>query len=98
MKTVNELNVNQHPIRYFYFFHVLEKRRADNIFVEETDVLFSECKDNQCAIKDRDDFQAMLLLFQRLGEVLYFPEDNLLEVSVFNLSGTVSLICQLQYL
>lgn len=79
LQTVNEMNVDKHPLRYFYFFHLLEERRAQGLVLEQSDVLLAQCKVNQCAIKDQDDFDAMLLLFQRLGEVLYFPENNLLQ-------------------
>nr|KAG5709950.1 hypothetical protein BaRGS_029992 [Batillaria attramentaria] len=70
---------DKYPIRYFYFFHVLEERRMHGVLMDNTDALFDECRTNQCAIKDRDDFDAMLLLFRRFGELLYFPDDNLLQ-------------------
>ncbi|KAK7501635.1 hypothetical protein BaRGS_00007066 [Batillaria attramentaria] len=79
LKTVKELNIDKYPIRYFYFFHVLEERRMHGVLMDNTDALFDECRTNQCAIKDRDDFDAMLLLFRRFGELLYFPDDNLLQ-------------------
>ena len=87
---MSELNTDKFPVRYFYFFLVLDHLRSTGQLLADTDALLRQCQDNQCAIKDQDDLDAMLLLFQRLGEILYFPEDNLLQ-SVVVLSPHVVL-------
>ncbi|XP_076443359.1 LOW QUALITY PROTEIN: uncharacterized protein LOC143281936 [Babylonia areolata] len=96
LKTVSEINTDKHPVRYFYFFHVLDDLRSESRLLADTDQLRAQCQANRCAIRDAEDMDAMLALFQRLGEVLYFPEDNLLQsVVVLSPHGLLSVLGRL---
>ncbi|KAL8620715.1 hypothetical protein ACOMHN_067278 [Nucella lapillus] len=96
LKTASEINTDKFPVRYFYFFHVLDDLRSQGRLLADTDDLRLQCGSNQCAIRDEADMDALLGLFRRLGEVLYFPDDNLLQsVVVLSPQGVLSVLSRL---
>ncbi|XP_046553232.1 uncharacterized protein LOC124262732 isoform X1 [Haliotis rubra] len=96
LREVRYINVKKYPIKYIYFFKLIEKFRKDGICIKKYEDVYDICKENDCLIESEEDFEELLKFFSNTGEILYISKDNILrEFIIFNPHTIVKILSQL---
>ncbi|XP_071116144.1 uncharacterized protein [Haliotis cracherodii] len=96
LREVRYINVTKYPLKYFYFFKLIENFRKEQILIKKYEDVYKICKENDCLIESEEDFEELLKFFSNTGEILYISKDNILrEFIIFNPHVIVKILSQL---
>ncbi|KAL3881867.1 hypothetical protein ACJMK2_028259 [Sinanodonta woodiana] len=76
LEIANDHMKPKYPIRYLYFFRVINEFRTRGKLIETLDQVMAVCQQNECHIDGPGELEDLLLFFHESGEVIYNTYDN----------------------
>ena len=66
----------KYPIKYLYFYRVLNECRETGQLIETLDNIDERCKNNDCVLNKAGEMEDLLCYFHECGEIIYNSMDN----------------------
>ncbi|KAK6178938.1 hypothetical protein SNE40_011410 [Patella caerulea] len=70
------------PVKFFFFFTIIEHYRKEQIFSEYFQNVYRLCKDMKLMLATESEFEEMLIFFHKMGEIMFRRNDNELKMLI----------------
>lgn len=76
LSLANDSMKPEYPIKYLYFYRVINECRERGRLIETLDVIEQLCRDHECYVTGDGEMEDLLHYFHECGEIIYNSYDN----------------------